>query len=239
MNADNGHIAELKIARQAKKILWQHAFLKTPQVGLIRIQGGNNRLPCHDLGAILQAKPSASAILHDELAHGGAGQDRAAIRFHIAPQGLRQHPAASFGDGLPVVVNAGDHHIEARGRAGLIRQDLRGHGPAQDKRAHMVVLEILQGELARAQLVVAQTAQALGVVFQGLIQVAGGSRGRKHALYHPLADLAKLLVDLPVAAGVGGRVFRNGGAGLVHILIDDDPRSRALVGMAGDVVFRP
>ena len=63
-------------------------------------------------------------------------------------------PLPPFGNGLPVIMDARDHDVETGGSAQLVRQRLRRHCPAQDEGAHVVVAEILQGELARTQLVV-------------------------------------------------------------------------------------
>ena len=155
MHPGDGHVAEAEIAHQVEKIPREHAFIESMQVGLVRVQFGDNRLSRGDLGTILKAKTGTLVVLNDKFSDGRAGKHHAAVGLDITLQGYRQHPAAAFRNGLSVVMDAGDHDVEPGSRPQLVRQGLGRHGPTQDKRAHVVVLEVLQGKLARTQLVVA------------------------------------------------------------------------------------
>ena len=154
MDAGYGHLTKAKITHKVKKIFCKHTFIETVQVSLVGIQFRDNRLFCSDLGPILQAKTDTFIVFDNKFSDGRAGQYGAAVGFDIALHGYRQHAAAAFRNGLSIIVDTGDHDVETGGGAQLVGQGLRRRCPTQDKGAHMVVLEILQGELAGTQLVI-------------------------------------------------------------------------------------
>ena len=103
----------------------------------------------------------------------------------------------------------------------------------------MRVLEILQSKCLRAQLIIAQPPQSLGIILEHLVHVARRRRRRKHSLDYTIADLAELLVNLLVTLGIFRRILRNRVAGFIDILVDNDALPFEPVGMARDVIIRP
>ena len=80
--------------------------------------------------AIFQSHAFTLTSLGNEFTHCCASHDFTALSFNVASHGLGQHAAATFGNGLAEVVNAGNHHIKTLGGTKLVRQSLRCHSPA-------------------------------------------------------------------------------------------------------------
>ena len=103
----------------------------------------------------------------------------------------------------------------------------------------MIILEIFEGKLARAQLKIPQALHALRVVFQALIEVARRCGGIEHTLDYAVANFTELVVDLLIPLCVTWRIRGDRVAGFVNVLIHHDAIPFVFVGVASNLVFRP